>query len=278
MPSLLYHAAHLATTRRYAWIYFVTIAFLGGLFVVNLFLCVIFDEFMRSQEADEVAELVDEAAAGVSARAEAKGHQALPSDSVEVDAALLGAVHADVTSDGHAVLAVPPRSKRGWCDCGPAAGTRRALLGEIVTGDRFGHGSTALVLLNVLLMCMPYAGQPPAYTELLETLGNVISVVFMAEMGLKLSGLGCANYWADGWNKLDGTIVILSAFDMGLTILLSGGGVDTAWSKCLPRQHGAMVPQVEVPPSAAWCHGPWQHGAMVPQTSSGAHSSSGRAR
>ena len=33
----------------YAWIYFVTIAFLGGLFVVNLFLCVIFDEFMKSQ-------------------------------------------------------------------------------------------------------------------------------------------------------------------------------------------------------------------------------------
>ena len=56
----------------YAWIYFVTIAFLGGnphpnstptptptptpnptpnpgLFVVNLFLCVIFDEFIKSQ-------------------------------------------------------------------------------------------------------------------------------------------------------------------------------------------------------------------------------------
>ena len=37
------------TLTRYAWIYFVTIAFLGGLFVVNLFLCVIFDEFMKSQ-------------------------------------------------------------------------------------------------------------------------------------------------------------------------------------------------------------------------------------
>ena len=33
----------------YAWVYFVSIAFLGGLFVVNLFLCVIFDEFMKSQ-------------------------------------------------------------------------------------------------------------------------------------------------------------------------------------------------------------------------------------
>ena len=75
-------------------------------------------------------------------------------------------------------------------------------------------------------MCMPYAGQSDAHTELLETLGNVISLVFMAEMALKLTGLGCANYWADGWNQLDGTIVILSALDMGLTILLSGGGVN----------------------------------------------------
>ena len=82
------------------------------------------------------------------------------------------------------------------------------------------------MLLNVVLMCMPYASQSAAYTELLETLGNVISVVFMVEMALKLTGLGCANYWADGWNKLDGTIVILSAVDMGLTILLSGGGVN----------------------------------------------------
>ena len=38
----------------YAWIYFVTIAFLGGLFVVNLFLCVIFDEFMKSQARGRV--------------------------------------------------------------------------------------------------------------------------------------------------------------------------------------------------------------------------------
>ena len=107
----------------------------------------------------------------------------------------------------------------------------------------------------------------------------------MVEMTLKLTGLGCSNYWADGWiqartrtrtlnprphsypnpnpnsnphhdsltltlalaltptltptptltrwNKLDGTIVILSAFDMGLTILLSGGGVNLSFLRIL---------------------------------------------
>ena len=34
-----------------AWIYFILVAILGGMFVVNLFLAVIFDEFMRAQEA-----------------------------------------------------------------------------------------------------------------------------------------------------------------------------------------------------------------------------------
>ncbi len=42
----------------YAWIYFVAIAVLGGLFVVNLFLCVIFDEFMKSQEAERALSAV----------------------------------------------------------------------------------------------------------------------------------------------------------------------------------------------------------------------------
>ena len=42
----------------YAWIYFVAIAVLGGLFVVNLFLCVIFDEFMKSQEAEALLSAV----------------------------------------------------------------------------------------------------------------------------------------------------------------------------------------------------------------------------
>ena len=33
-----------------SWIYFILVAILGGLFVVNLFLAVIFDEFIRAQE------------------------------------------------------------------------------------------------------------------------------------------------------------------------------------------------------------------------------------
>lgn len=30
-------------------------------------------------------------------------------------------------------------------------------------------------------------------------------------MMLKLLGHGCSDYWADGWNKLDGSIVLMHA-------------------------------------------------------------------
>ena len=39
----------------------------------------------------------------------------------------------------------------------------------------------------------------------------MITVIFMVEMVAKLIALGCTLYWADGWNRLDGTIVLLSA-------------------------------------------------------------------
>jgi hypothetical protein len=39
-----------------AWGYFIAIAILGGMFVVNLFLAVIFDEFMRAQATEEAVE------------------------------------------------------------------------------------------------------------------------------------------------------------------------------------------------------------------------------
>jgi hypothetical protein len=46
------------------------------------------------------------------------------------------------------------------------------------------------------------------YAAQLELGATVISLLFIVEMGVKLVGLGCKGYWSDGWNKLDGTIVI----------------------------------------------------------------------
>ena len=70
-----------------------------------------------------------------------------------------------------------------------------------------GNVSTALVVLNLGVMCMPYVGQPAWWATLTEALGDGITYVFILEMGLKLLGMGWLPYWADKWNQLDGTIV-----------------------------------------------------------------------
>lgn len=45
-------------------------------------------------------------------------------------------------------------------------------------------------------------------------------------MALKIIGLGCEGYWSDGWNQLDGTIVLMSIIEMILTAILEGGGMN----------------------------------------------------
>jgi hypothetical protein len=74
--------------------------------------------------------------------------------------------------------------------------------------------STALVLLNMVLMAVPYYGMAPAFAELLEEAITTITLLFSAEMGIKLLGLGCHGYWSDGWNTLDGTLVTMSLAEL----------------------------------------------------------------
>ena len=106
-------------------------------------------------------------------------------------------------------------------------------LGQVVTADWFNHASTALVIINLVVMCCPYAGMSVEYAANLESIGTVITVIFMVEMALKLLGLGCAGYWRDNWNRLDGTIVLISAVDLGMTVAFAGGGPNISFLRIL---------------------------------------------
>ena len=59
------------------------------------------------------------------------------------------------------------------CDCAPTGGTWRADLGMVVNSTWFGNCSTALVLLNMGLMCMPYYGMTEEYEAQLESAATV---------------------------------------------------------------------------------------------------------
>ena len=93
--------------------------------------------------------------------------------------------------------------------------------------------STALVVLNLVLMCMPYADQPEEYERAIDQAEKVISLLFIVEMALKLLGLGCSGYWSDKWNKLDGTIVLLTSVDLVLSATGTKVGVNVSFFRIL---------------------------------------------
>ena len=79
-----------------------------------------------------------------------------------------------------------------------------------VTSSWFANVANFLVACNVVLMCLPYEGMPRRDAAWLERAVNALTGLFILEMALKLTALGCQGYWADVWNRWDGIIVSLS--------------------------------------------------------------------
>ena len=210
-------------------LYFVLIVVLGGFFVVNLFLAVVFLEFARAREVmaneSRTARSAQSARSSRSEEGEAATHPLLPAQSPRSDA--LERMHG-----GSLAASMNPRT-HGCCDCRAREGSWREPLTRFVTSEALNHASTALVIVNMVFMCMPYYGMSDGYAAHLEQATSAITWAFIVEMLLKLVGLGCWAYWSDKWNALDGTIVLLSIFELVLTALSQGTGVKLSFLRML---------------------------------------------
>jgi hypothetical protein len=67
----------------------------------------------------------------------------------------------------------------------------------------------------------------------IERAGVFISLLFVCEMAVKLVGLGCLGYWADGWNVLDGTIVLLTSAELAVSLLGVEAGLNVSFFRVL---------------------------------------------
>merc|ERR1740117_1026389 len=218
----------------YVWVYYFLIVCIGGFFVVNLFLAVLLQEFLNGQQAEDAEAAASDAAVGLAEQAAAESLRAAQNLAGAAEGALKGSMQ--IAIDGAAGVAdrASGHAAKKADDATDATGAKGlSLLGRFVTSDRFGHASTGLVIINLVVMCCPYAGMTTEYEAKLENIGTVITVIFMAEMALKLLGVGCAGYWRDTWNRLDGTIVIISGFDLGMTIAFAGGGPNISFLRIL---------------------------------------------
>ena len=238
--------ALMASFSPLVWIYFILIIMVAGFFVINLFLAVIFLEYGNAQaqiKADvEAAKTARSGRSGGSdtQRTQHNGGSDTQrtargggSPSTGRRASRRSGESTVVFGDEQQVLI---EEGKPLSDGALAGETRKRTCGDMVTdtfepvatSDWLGHFSTALVILNMVLMCMPYEGMSDAYATKLEDAASIISYIFIAEMFVKLLGLGCAGYWSDGWNILDGTIVSLSILEIVITLIfanMEGGNV-----------------------------------------------------
>lgn len=77
-------------------------------------------------------------------------------------------------------------------------------LKRILLNDRI---IMAVILFNSVIIFLQESGYNPLYIRICDV---VCTLIFMLEMAVKQKETGIRAYWKDGWNKLDGTLVILS--------------------------------------------------------------------
>ena len=87
------------------------------------------------------------------------------------------------------------------------------------------------IVFNTVLLALDKYPLDTAYVETLEALNLTMSAIFLAEMIIKMIGLGLKEYSADSFNVFDCTIVMISIFDFiidRLEIEFGGGAAISA--------------------------------------------------
>ena len=190
------------------WIYYLLAVLIGGFFIINLFLGVVFDEFMRAKATEAAKEeLAEKEAAFIEASKREDELQYAKKDGTGGDSPSSvqdGEFHK-LEEDG----STPLPTQEGGIKC----------LKPIVESESFISITLLFLMINVLIMCLPYAGQPESRTELLHTLSSVFTNLFTVEIVLRFLALGSAEFFTDFWNTMDVFLVGVSVLENMLIYL-----------------------------------------------------------
>ncbi|KAA6415257.1 MAG: voltage-gated ion channel superfamily [Trebouxia sp. A1-2] len=92
----------------------------------------------------------------------------------------------------------------------------RRVARRIVDDPWFNRFVMSIVLVNIVIMALYHADMSDGFADALETTNLVLTILFTIEMVIKHAALGILGYWSNGFNALDGIIVIASLVDLGL--------------------------------------------------------------
>ena len=85
------------------------------------------------------------------------------------------------------------------------------------------------IILNTAVMAIIWPDMADDLVLYLEWINNVFTLIFFGEMIIKWIGLGMREYFRDNFNKFDCVIVVISMFDLTITLIV-GEGSDFASS------------------------------------------------
>jgi hypothetical protein len=97
----------------------------------------------------------------------------------------------------------------------------RCCLKIIVSHMLFDNAMLLSVVLNTIIMAMEAHSNDEARIAFLETSNSIFTWIFIVEMSLKLMATGPAKYVREKMNILDGSVVLLSIFEL---VMASTGG------------------------------------------------------
>ncbi|OMJ94175.1 hypothetical protein SteCoe_2656 [Stentor coeruleus] len=71
-----------------------------------------------------------------------------------------------------------------------------------------------VIMINMLVMALPYEGSSVIYTKILENINLALTFIFITEAGIKIIGLGFMLYIKNNWNKFDFFVAMSSTVDL----------------------------------------------------------------
>ena len=162
--------------------YFVLYICLGQFFLLNLFVGVVFDKFMRLKRRMGSFGFLTEQ----------------QRDWVEAQRRL------NVT----APFRKPPMPPQWW----------RQKVYKFAVNDDFDSFVLLLIVLNVGVLAASFDAEPEEWSRAQEVLNYTFTVSFAVEAVLKIIGMGWREYWSDRWNKFDFIVVTGSLFDLAVSL------------------------------------------------------------
>lgn len=170
--------------------YFVLFIFIGSFFLVNLFIGVVFDEFVATKTDLEGFGFLTE-----------RQREWVETQRLLQRAKPISQVKA------------------------PRRGIRRTLY-SLVNSALFSWLVSACIMLNIVVLAASFWRQPQEYEDALMFTNIAFSVLFALEAILKIVGLGWTKYAQSSWNRFDCLIAAAGLLDSALT---NAEGDAVAW-------------------------------------------------